>query len=281
MLDRAMVRRRDVEAGRPRKPERIRIAMDAQLSSALHQTQRFRHEPKRRSVRVARVAALTPKMLRLEFASPELHDFSSLSPDDHVKVFFPDAGSPSGLCMRDYTPRAFDVEKGELTIDFALHDAGPATLWAMSAKVGDVITIGGPRGSAVAPDDFDYYLLIGDETALPAIARRVETLRAGAVVTTLVVVDGPQEAQRLVTKADWTPLWAFRTGRNDDDAAILREALQGWRTPGGDGYVWIAAEAHVARDLRRHLLEDKGHPKAWLKAAGYWIKGQAGESEKF
>jgi NADPH-dependent ferric siderophore reductase len=246
-----------------------------------HQIERFRQEPKRRSLTVESVTRLTPKMLRVTLTSPDLRDFVSLSPDDHIKVFLPDPKSPRGMEMRDYTPRAFDAARGALTIDFALHEAGPATSWALNASPGDRLDIGGPRGSSVAPDDFDHYLLIGDETALPAIGRMVEGLRAGVPVTTIVVVDGPQEAQHFETRADWRPVWVFRDRAQGDEGVLLREAARGWQAPEGDGYVWIAAEARAARLLRDYMLDERRHPKAWLKAAGYWVRGEAGAAEKF
>ena len=185
-------------------------------------------------------------MRRIEFASADLHDFASDGTDDHVKIFIPDTAAPNSVA-RDYTPRAFDPADGTLTIDFALHKAGPATAWAISAKAGDALEIGGPRGSQVVADDFDFYLLVGDETALPAIGRRVETLRPGAPVTTIVVVDDAAEAQSFVTRADWRPTWVFRQdGR--DDATLLRAALDAWRALDGDGYVWIAAEGRRGAD---------------------------------
>jgi NADPH-dependent ferric siderophore reductase len=250
---------------------------------ALHTVARLRHETRRRPLTVRRAFRLTPQMMRIEFSSPDLADFVSASPDDHIKLRVPDASAESGVTMRDYTPRAFDVAKGLMTIDFALHEAGqdigPATAWALSAREGDTVEIGGPRGSAVVPDDFDYYLLVGDETALPSIGRRVEHLRAGVAVTTIVVVDGPAEIQTFETRANWRPLWAFRDGATDD-ATLLREVVAGWQPPQGDGYVWIAAEATVARALRDTMLAERGHTKAWVKAAGYWVRGEAGASTK-
>ncbi|RBP05157.1 NADPH-dependent ferric siderophore reductase [Roseiarcus fermentans] len=250
------------------------------LATARHAIERLRREPRRRRLTVESVAALTPKMRRIVFTAPELADFASLGADDHIKVFAPDPSAPQGAAMRDYTPRAFDPVRCALTIDFALHEAGPASDWARGAMPGDSLEIGGPRGSMVVADDFDAYLLVGDETALPAIGRRVEGLRAGVPVTTIVLVDGPEEIQTFETRADWRPVWLFRSGSDRDDAALLSEALARWPTPPGDGYVWIAAEARAARALKTAMLEDRGHPKAWLKAAGYWVRGKAGESEK-
>jgi len=245
-----------------------------------HRIDRIRREPKRRRLTVKRMSDLTPKMRRIEFVSSELRDFSSLAPDDHIKVFVADPQAPNGVAMRDYTPRAFDPERETLTIDFALHEAGPATAWALAAKPGDALDIGGPRGSMVVADDFDAYLLVGDETALPAIGRRLEGLRAGVPVTSIVVVDNPDEVQTISTRADWRPVWVFRSEKAGDDAALLSEALAGWSAPEGDGYVWIAAEARAAKALKTQMLAARRWTPAWLKAAGYWVKGKAGESDK-
>jgi NADPH-dependent ferric siderophore reductase len=248
------------------------------LTPGRHRIERIRREAKRRMLTVASVTDLTPKMRRIVFASPELTDFLSLGADDHVKLFAPDPGSPQGFIGRDYTPRAFDPVRAELTIDFALHDAGPATAWALAAKVGDTLQIGGPRGSVVVTDDFDFYLLIGDETALPAIGRRVEELRAGVPVVTVAIVDGPEERQSFATRADWRPIWVYRDGSNEAD--LIKQALAKWSAPNGDGYVWIAAEAMIARALKDYVLNERGHAKAWFKASGYWVNGAPGETAK-
>jgi NADPH-dependent ferric siderophore reductase len=245
--------------------------------AARHTIQRVRHEVRRRLLTVTEVTALTPKMLRVTFTSPELTDFTSLGPDDHIKIFLTDAvGQP---VMRDYTPRSFDREAQTLTIDFALHDAGPATAWAMGAKVGDTLQIGGPRGSMIVPDDFDWWLLIADETGLPALGRRLEGLRPGVAVTTIAVIDDEAEIQQIATAADWTAHWLRREAQTLDDAALLRAAVATLPVPQGDGYVWIAAEAHAARAGRAFFLEERNHPPTWMRAAGYWLRGEAGADQ--
>ena len=244
--------------------------------SGRHEIRRLRHELRRRTVTVSRLEHLTPRMMRIHFISPELADFVSAAPDDHVKLFFPEAGKPDGKpVMRDFTPRAFDRTAGSVTIDFALHESGPATEWAANARVGDKLEIGGPRGSQVMPDDFDWYLLIGDESALPAIGRRVEELRPGVPVTTLVTIVHSYEEQHFRTQAAWTPIWLSRGEPSETDADRLLERLAGFQPPPGDGFVWIAGEAMIVRTLRAYMIEERGHPKTWLKAAGYWQRGRS------
>jgi NADPH-dependent ferric siderophore reductase len=237
-----------------------------------HAPTRVRHDPRRRSLTVASLDRLTPRMLRIGFTSPDLHDFSSPSPDDHIKLFFRTVDGAT--VMRDFTPRAYDNVARTLSIDFVLHDAGPATQWAAGAAIGDTLEIGGPRGSTIVADDFDWYLLIGDETAFPAIARRAESLPADASVVTYAIVARPEEALSFTSPAALTQTWIVRQD-GEDDAVALRRALDGFTPPAGDGFVWIAAEGGVARALRQYMSDDRGHRRDWMKAAGYWALGQA------
>ena len=241
-----------------------------------HKITRLRHDARRRMLTLDASERLSPKMLRLHFRSPDLYDFVSASHDDHIKLFFPPDtgdGPDAKPAARDFTPRFFDTQRGTLTIDFALHDTGPATSWAIRATVGDQLEIGGPRGSSVVPDDFDWYLLVGDETALPAMGRRVEELRAGVPVTTFAIVSDEREAQSFDTKAAWSAQWIARQSRQHDGATLCR-ALASFQQPAGDGFIWIAAEASAARAVRTFMHEERGHPREWIKAAGYWARGE-------
>ncbi len=260
--------------------------MDIETHAPRHAVTRVRRDIRRRTLTVTAVERVTPGMARVHFASPDLHDFASPSADDHVKLIFPVPGGDA--LMRDYTPRRFDPAAGTLALDFALHgaggdgpahDPGPATAWALRARPGDTLKVAGPRGSLLVPDDFDWVLLVGDETALPAIGRRVEALRPGVPVTTVVVVDGEAERQVFATRADWTPVWVVRRDQGADDAALLLAALAAHARPPGEGYVWIAAEARVARAVRAHVTDVWGHPAEWMRSSGYWVRGEPGAHE--
>lgn len=237
---------------------------------------RHRFDTRRRTLTVQDKTRITPAMIRLVLEGEDLADFTSLGPDDHIKLFF-DTGAEKPE-MRDYTPRAFDREARTLVLDFAVHDAGPATLWAVAAQPGDSLQIGGPRGSAVVAPVFDWWLLIGDETALPAMGRWIEEMPEGTAVTTLGLVTGAAEEQRWESRAAHRAAWLHRA--DPADPAPVLEAARGLDLPEGRGFIWIAAEAGVARALRDHFRNDRGHPNEWLKAAGYWVKGQADASVK-
>lgn len=247
-------------------------------NSSVPKIERVRHELKRRSLTVSNIEKITPGMLRIELAGEDLADFVSLAPDDHIKIFV--AGAGEEMERRDYTPRRYDNDARTLVIDFAIHEAGPATQWALDARLGDRLEIGGPRGSAVVSNEIKNWLLIGDETALPAIGRRIEETGGDAHVTAIVAVADAAEHQVFQTDAQLETHWAHRPLSQATDASALLAILRTVELAPGT-FVWIAAEASVTRALRAYLVEERGYPLSWIKASGYWVKGKADTTEKF
>jgi len=241
-----------------------------------HAPRRVRHQPRRRTLTVKEIAKVAAHMIRVTLTG-DLEGFVSLGFDDHVKLFFPDgtvddAGNPNTL-SRDFTPRRHDPAANTLEIDFALHDAGPATQWAMNAKAGDALSIGGPRGSFIIPLAFDWHLLVGDETALPAISRRLAELPAGTRAVVIGEVDGAADEIAFTTEAQATVSWAHRKGAAPGQSDALASTLAAAKFPAGDYYAWVACESLQAKALRRQLIADHGANPKWMRAAGYWRRG--------
>ncbi len=252
---------------------------------------RVRYETRLRQLTVLTAQYLTPHMIRITF-SGDFSDFKTLGFDDHAKLFFPDPETgiltlpmPNALPVdgapkpigRHYTPRAFNASLGELVIDFAVHVAGPATAWALAARPGDTLHLGGPRGSMLIPDAFDGYVLIGDDTALPAIARRLEELPLGTPAFVVAEVDGPEDQIVFSTLADLTLHWVHRQAKRGPKT--LNDALHGLFVPQSDVHVWVACEAEQARLIRDQLIDDHGVDPTWLKASAYWRRGVADTHE--
>lgn len=251
---------------------------------------RIRHELRRRALQVVAVDDISPRMRRIVVGGPALDGFVSLAADDHVKLFFPPRGADRsvppdeailfGAPRRDYTPRRYDAAANTLTLEFVLHGDGPAASWAADARRGDWLGVGGPRGSLVPPDDDAPSLLIGDETALPAIARRLEEMQPGVSCRALIEVADESEIRHLPTPAHASIDWLTRNGAPAGTTTLLDRALQSLALPTGDARIWIAAEIDTARRLRDHLVEARGVDRAAIRAAGYWRLGTADSEER-
>ena len=251
-----------------------------------HAHRMLRHPLVFRTLEVLRADTLTPHMRRIVFGGESLRGFLSAAPDDHVKLFFPNARGeivrpevgPDGPVyadgvdyspMRDYTPRRYDDRANELTVDFVLHGDGPAATWAAQATPGQAIGAGGPRGSMVIADDFDTYAMLGDETALPAIGRWLEELPAGKRAQVVVEIPDAADRQALASPADLSLTWLSRDGGDAATSTRLEDALRAWPPQAGETFYWIAAESARARRLRE-MLAARGVAKDCLKATGYW-----------
>jgi len=253
--------------------------------------ERVRHPLVLRQAQVVAIAPRANNLVRITFRGPELSGFVSASFDDHVKVFFPAPGAilprmptldSSGLparqgageppvIARDYTPRRFDPARCELDIEFVLHGDGPGSEWAARARIGQTLGFGGPRGSMVIPTGFDWHWLIGDDTAVPAIGRRLEQLAAHSQVVVVLMQDQPDGRLTLPCQAELT---CHRLAGTDHSApqAPVQQLLDALAVPDGEGYVWVAGELATVRAIRQKLLA-KGIDKRRIRAASYWQRG--------
>jgi NADPH-dependent ferric siderophore reductase len=259
---------------------------------------RVRYPLKFRLLRVKKVTSISPALVRVTLVGDDLEGFQSASFDDHVKVFFPPPGTdrptlpevgPNGPVFadlrdrpiaRDFTPRRYDPDSRELDLEFALHPAGPATTWAAQARPGQYLGIGGPRGSMIIPSEYEWHLLIGDETALPAISRRLEELPKTARVASLIEVADASGQFELPTRAKHYSQWFIRNGAPAESSDLM-QALAGMPLPDGEGYVWVAGESAMVRAVYRFLRDQLGVDKSRIRAASYWRRGTDASHEKF
>ena len=253
-----------------------------------------RRGPKLRTARVLRSERITPHMIRLVITGEELAGFGAGEFTDHyVKLVFrqPGVDYPQPFDMdvirrelpreqwprtRSYTVRSFDPEALELTIDFVHHgDKGLAGPWAARVRPGDEVLFLGPGGAYAPRVQADWHLLVGDESALPAIAASLERLPAGAPARVFVEVAGPQEEQSLDTPGDADIRWLHRNGAPVGDALV--RAVRELEFPPGEVHAFVHGEAGFVKELRRHLRIDRGVPLDRLSISGYWRRGRDDE----
>ncbi len=235
---------------------------------------------------VVRTHRLTPTMVRVV-----LGGLAGLRPngftDAYVKLIFPRADYPLPLdleqirrdrpveewpVVRTYSVRAFDETAGELTVDFVVHGTdGVAGPWAAAAQPGDRIFVRGP-GGAYAPDPAaDWHLLVGDESALPAIAAAVDALPGDARGHVVVEVPGPASQIRLDPPPGVRVSW-LHTGHGVVGARLV-EVVRGIELPLSDVQAFVHGEAGWVAQLRRLLRVDRQLPRGRLSISGYWRIG--------
>jgi NADPH-dependent ferric siderophore reductase len=240
---------------------------------------------------VVETAQLTPHLTRVVVSGDDLAGFGAGEFTDHyVKLQLPPPGASYSAPfdmedvksrlpreewprVRTYSVRAFEPETRRLTIDFVVHgDAGIAGPWAANAKPGDQLQLMGP-GGAYAPDPTaDWHLMIGDEAVVPAIAASLARVPAGAPVHVLIEVDGAEDELPLETPGELRLTWLHRTHGD-----VTLDAVRALEFPPGRVHAFVHGEATTVREVRRHLLVDRGLPREDLSVSGYWKRTRTEE----
>ncbi|EIY4983948.1 TPA: siderophore-interacting protein [Klebsiella quasipneumoniae subsp. similipneumoniae] len=244
--------------------------------------QRVRNELRFRELTVLRVERAGAAFQRIVLGGEALEGFVSRGFDDHTKLFFPEPGAAfappqvteEGIdwgegvrpATRDYTP-LYDAERHELAYDFFIHDGGIASRWALEAKVGDKLVIGGPRGSLVVPGDYAWQLYVCDESGMPALRRRLLGLRQLAVtpqVTAIVTIADASYKDYLADLDGFNIEWVV--GHNP---AFVAERLAQVKVPAEDYFIWLTGEGAVVKSLLARF-EDESIDQQLVRSQAYW-----------
>lgn len=242
---------------------------------------------------VIRSERLSPAMMRVVLGGAGLAGFADPAGcDAYVNCFF----LPPGV---DYSPpfdaddtrelpreqrpfprritvSAWDAEAGELTLDIASHgDSGYAGPWAATAQPGDRLQLRGPAGDFSPSPSTDVHLLVGDESAWPAIAACAAAAPPGMPVFAVVEVDSPRHELPLTSPGRLQVTFVHRNGA-DDPARLLEDAVHRLALPEGPVSAFVHGEAESIRRVRRHLLTS-GLDIAELSCSPYWRRGMTDE----
>jgi len=170
-----------------------------------------------------------------------------------------------------YTLREWRADTHELDMLFVLHgDTGPASAWAARAQPGDAVALWGPREGWDPPPGAEWYLLVADDTGLPAVACILETLPDGARVQVIAEVDDETEHQELPVRPGVDVRWCHRYGAEPGTTTLLLDAVRALTFPPGTGYVWGGAESRAMTQVRKLARQERGLPRASVLLVGYW-----------
>lgn len=233
---------------------------------------------------------VTPRMVRVTLGGPGIDGFESHLPDEHMKLVFPDpdtgltrAPTQDGDHLdwptpfpptREYTVRRYDRAAGTVDIDFVVHTGGLASEWAQTAPIGSTIWIAGPRPSLVVPPEFGFTVLLGDETALPAIGRWLEEMPDDARGIAAIEIHDDAERQDLRVPAGVTLTWLSRGGAEPGSTSLLGDFAESIALP-DDTFTFVFAygEAGCIKPVRR-WARAQGIGKEQSDIGGYWKQGR-------
>ncbi|GEP34377.1 siderophore-interacting protein [Nocardioides szechwanensis] len=208
---------------------------------------------------VLRRARVSDHLVRIVLGGPGLADFESTGlPDEWVGLVV-----PGQFQSRYYTVRSW--EGGELTLDVVVHDVGLVTEWVQGDCVGETVTLTEPKGSFAPPEAAAWVILVGDLTAMPAMAR----ISTSVAVPVHVWAEVPDDLSEYLPTYS-TVHWLDAPHDGESRLASVVETID-W--PEGDGYFWMAGESAQMRAIRKHLMRERRLPSTAYDVMGYWRGG--------
>jgi NADPH-dependent ferric siderophore reductase len=244
---------------------------------------------------VEEVVRLTPSMVRVVLGGEGLAELTPTPfTDQYVNALFVPDGAPYSVPFeleaargiapslrpvgRRFTIRWWDPVRRRVAIDFVVHgDVGFAGRWANQAKPGDRLQMVGPAGGYAPSATADWHLLVGDESALPAIAASLERVRPGVPALVVAVVDGPDHELELECPGNAKVQWVYRRSEPGNHDLLLA-AVRTTEFPAGTVDVFVHGEAGEVRSIRRHLVVDRGIPKEGTSISPYWRRNFTDEA---
>lgn len=244
----------------------------------------------RAALQVVRKEQITPNYLRIVLSGDEVQKFKMVTVGINNKIFIPPKGvdeiyfpelrdgeripPPENVrpTVRTYTCRALDLEKNEMTIDFALHgDEGIASSWAINCQKDDKIGVAMKGFAKQLYPTADWYLLAGDMTAIPVLSVILETLPKMVKGIALIEVQCKEDEQVIKTEADIEIRWIHNP--TPGKTTQLQDAVRKVNLPKNDEvkkFAYIAAEFAAVRNIRQFLRQENGWNAKEMHGFGYW-----------
>jgi NADPH-dependent ferric siderophore reductase len=223
------------------------------------------------------------------FDGPDLHNLIVDEPAASVRLLVPSPGAPDLVIpkwngnefllahgerptIRTFTPIRASGATSELVLDIVLHASGAASDWAAAATIGDRAAISGPGRGYVADREASSFLLVGDESAVPAISQLLAALPADCPVNAGIEVTAPEAVRDLPERPASRVDWRVMPEGAPPGSAQFDYVRSATLEPGVR--IWAAGEAAAMQRIRRHLFDDRGVDRSHTMVRGYWKRGR-------
>ncbi|MFD7135222.1 siderophore-interacting protein [Streptomyces sp. NPDC059894] len=249
------------------------------------------------TVEVRRREFLTPGFASLTLGGPAVRDLVVAGNDQAVRLFFPREGQ-SALRMptvsneawiaqlmllpksvrplvRNLTVRRVRPADDEIDIEFAMHGDSPMSSWVRRAEPGDPAGIFDIGTMYRLPEHAEGQLLVGDETALPAILSILDGTPPSLATEVYLEVAAAADIRSVEAAAGVRVHWFSRDDEDLRPGTLALDAVRRASLPSGRFYTWVAGESRLATTLRRHLVNDRGVPRRDISFFGYWRLGRS------
>ncbi|MEM5530040.1 siderophore-interacting protein [Gammaproteobacteria bacterium AS21] len=240
---------------------------------------------------------ISANMLRITLAGDDLASLAAAQEGGYIKLHFARADKLDGdieqqiqsedassrPLLRTYTIRNQRANPAQIDVDFVIHEAGPASTWAGHCSIGSTIYVAGPGKKKIVDLHADWFFIVGDMTALPAIGVNFEQLPSTAKGYAVIEVLTSKDIQHFDLPAALELHWIIKYPQSNTDqqqSSSLLHKVQQCPALLGTASVWIACEFNSMREIRQHFSQHLNIDKRHIYASSYWKLGLSEDEHK-
>jgi NADPH-dependent ferric siderophore reductase len=216
----------------------------------------------------------TDKYVKFLFAKPEL----GLEPPYDLDALRNTLDRGDLPVRRTYTVRSIDHETQTMAVDFVVHgDEGLAGPWAAAAQPGDKVALSGP-GAGYTPAESDVtHVLVGDDSAIPAIAAALEALPLESRGVAIIEVADEESHVALDAPAGVEIRWVHRvTAAGTAPYGVpMSDAIAALERPEGEVDIFAHGEREAMKRIGAILHGEWGIARQAMSLSAYWAFGRA------
>ena len=221
-------------------------------------------------------------MMRVVLGGSELVGLEIPDPASSVRLLVGWPGEPFGLptwngneflladgrrpALRTFTP--VSLIEDELTLDVVRHPGGAISDWVETALPGAPCAVSGPGRGETIDDSAERYVLLGDETAIPAIEQLLRVIADDTEVDVHIEIVADDARLDLPAHPRAALIWHVADA-GDPPGTTLRRAIADIPLDAATR-VWAAGEAAAVQAIRKHLFDERGTPRSHTTIRGYW-----------
>lgn len=232
---------------------------------------------------------LSPHFIRI-ILEGDINVFSDAKIGDNNKIIVPTNNKETFILpsleknnnsekpiIRTYTTRNIDFLNKTLTIDFVAHgEDSPASKWAINAEKGHQLGVLMKAKSKPLYLDANWYLLVGDHTALPVISVMLEKLPKETKGKAIIEVHSPEDILELKKPVGFEIEWIFN--KNPGKEQKLIDAFSSTPFPDCSKYIFVACEYKSAKQIREYSRNMEDTHLSSFQILSYWKYGQSEDS---
>lgn len=235
--------------------------------------------PQPRLMQVKTLQDISRNMRRITLGGESLRDYPTDQQGGYIKLILPNAETEEAS-VRTYTIRYQRESACEIDVDFVLHgDEGPASKWAMEVVAGESLMVGGPGAKKMVDMTADWFFLIGDMTALPALSVNLEALPQSAKGYAVIEILHEDDKQDIAAPPGMEMHWLV-THQDDAGREAVMNLVRSRPWLEGRPAVWGASEFETMRALRQYFKKERKLPTSSVYLSSYWKKGVREDEHK-